>query len=1197
MRIKRLELSGFKSCMDRTVLEFRERITGVVGPNGCGKSNIVDALRWVLGEQSARHLRGKSMEDVIFAGNDRYGAMGCAEVTLVLDNEEPVQNVCEEDGEVDAELSELVAEVRRIPEIQVTRRLYRSGESEYLINGRPCRLRDITELFLGTGVGTKAYSMIEQGRVGQIVNAKPEELRLFIEEAAGTTLYRSRKVAAERKIERTRDNLLRVSDVLRELERQAGSLRRQAKGAVEYQELKEEEESLDRRLSAFRLRDLQARGTQSARELARLRGAEQALEMLQQRGDAERQRCRQRRDQLSRRREAEQSTLFKAEARVAEVERERRYLEQRLREFEASGSDLAGEIDSLAGRKAEAMAERVRVEGEREQLVGQLEEAAAARVSLDARVNELETRRADCAGEVDTVKAALIDALASQATLRNERAALEREIDATEGRAGRLREESSSLGTIAERLVQEVSESQHGLDRLIEDLGTTAGGKQSAAEQLSAVLSRKAEMERKVDDERARVGELRSRLRSLQELHDDFVGYTDGVRAFMSNGGRERTGATSVLADVLEIESGYERAVAAVLQDRLQYVIVPSADAGVAAVDYLKECGAGRASFIPRDPRHHPAEGAVPPGYSLLSDHLKVQGGFESVIAPLVEGVVVADSLEQAGDQWKRNGYRATFVTREGEVVDEAGVVSGGSGRPLDEGILTRKAEIRALQAELSTAADRCAHVTRQYEAVTEEARAADSALSALDTRLHELTVEKVAAEGELELRRQNLVRTKDRAQVVGLELSGLGEDVDRVRSRHRHVTEQLRVCTGEVAGLGEKQASLDEIGRSLELQWRELGEQVQTVRVQEAELRQKRQNVEQRLQSGLATLADIEARRGQLEARRGREQAERQHCRERLSDPSMDCAVFSAEVERLRAIVEGVHAEEDQIQAQMQALEDRVRETNRRLDKRRSEASKVELRFREVELERQKLREGVTERLGIDEEALLGATEVEDELDVAGITRDLSRLRERLRRLGPVNLGAVSELEEIEKRVAELTAQRDDLESSIEHLRGTIAKLNRLSKDRFRQTFEHTNVIFQETFPKLFRGGKASLKLTDENNLLETGVEIMVQPPGKKLGNLNLLSGGEKAMTAISLIFSLFLHKPSPFCVLDEVDAPLDEANVGRFIHMVREMSGLSQFLLITHSKRTMESCDTLYGVTMPEPGVSRIVSVDLAA
>lgn len=1178
--------------MERTVLDFPRGITGVVGPNGCGKSNIVDALRWVLGEQSAKHLRGQTMEDVIFAGNERYGPLGVAEVVITFDNDGSLEHI--EVESVDDE-PDIASALKDVPEIEVSRKLYRSGESEYRINGRQCRLRDITELFLGTGVGSKAYSIIEQGRVGQIVGAKPEELRLFIEEAAGTTLYRSRKLAAERKIERTRNNLLRVSDIVQELERQAASLKRQVRGAVRYKELKAREDELDGRLTAHRLRAISSRADAAKAELDEIIATDVSLRAAMDAAAAGRDKLRERRIEKEKDAEGAQREYYEAKARLAHLEQERRHLGDRIDELGTASQQGAVELAGVETRVAACNDEEQAVLAETEDLRNRLDGVADDRRKAEALVAEVESKLSGLSGALEETKSALVDALSRRASLSNERGNAERSRKDIEGRKLRLEEEARSLDTVLVRLGDDVSASREKVSRLGRELEEASSGKESTATRLSEVLTAKADSERALESARAEVTGLDSRLRSLRELNEGFVGYGEGVRAFMSNGGVERTGAIGVVADVLEIESGYERAVAAVLQERLQYIIVPDSGAGMVGVAYLRETGAGRASFIPVSPRRTAESSPIPAGFSALRGHVRAKEGYQETVAQLMDGVVVAESLQHATEQWGRNGSHCTFVTRDGEILDSAGVVTGGSGRPLDEGILVRRSELRGLEADLLTAKARAERASHRATTVESSARELSGEVAGLDKRVHELTVARVAAEGEHELQRQNLVRTVERREAVTKEVAAYEREFAALLARDSELGSELEAVASEIR---QREKLLEEGSgeRSrLEAERRNRGSALEQVRVGEAETRQKREAAELRLAAVRQSSADFVARRNSLAVRLERDRRELQDARARLDGPELCLDSAREALESSAAAHSGAQAEVEQAKSELAQLQSKLDETTAKLEVVRDERGRVEIKLKECSLERRSIEQSARERMGEVVDNILATTLAEDE-NVAELDAELERTRSSLRRLGIVNVGAVDELEELEGRLVELTSQRDDLEKSIEGLRGTISRLNRLSRQRFKQTFDSVNAIFQKTFPKLFQGGRAWLTLTDETNLLETGVEIFVQPPGKKLGNLNLLSGGEKALTAVSLIFSLFLHKPSPFCVLDEVDAPLDDANIGRFAGMVADMCERSQFVLITHNKRTMECCDMLYGVTMREPGVSKIVSVEMS-
>ena len=1180
------------------MLEFPRGITGIVGPNGCGKSNIVDALRWVLGEQSAKHLRGQVMEDVIFAGNDRYAPLGLAEVSITLDTDGPLPTIAESDDEP----SPIASIVKEAAEIEVTRRLFRSGESEYAVNGRTCRLRDITELFLGTGVGTKAYSIIEQGRVGQIVNAKPDEVRLFIEEAAGTTLYRARKLAAERKIERTRNNLLRVSDIVAELERQAGSLRRQVRGALRYQELRREEDLLDRTLALLKFAALARRREEIDQLLAGERSREAAARDAVRELVASRDAARDRQAHSERQADDVRREFYERRGRLATLVQERQFLEQRQRELEASYAAATSELSGLVGRLGVVRNDAIEVErlrgaceNERFQLG---ETASTSEAELAMREEALVT----VSREVDEARNRAMAALAEEVRLTNECSSLARQREMAAARLSRLRDEDSSLGTLAQQLIAVIAQSRSRLDDVVIEIDSTTSNRDAATRKVGEISLRRRTAEEVADHRKNDVAALESRYNSLQELSEGFSGYGEGVRTIMSNGAHDLVSASAVIADVIDIEPGYERAVAAVLADRLQYVVVPTADDGLRGASYLRESGAGRASFIPLDSLDEGAgasNGSAPPrGFSWLRDHLQIKEGYEKPVQALLGRVAVGPSLSGVVGEWRASTKRTTLVSTDGEVLESTGVVTGGSGKPVDEGILARKAELRGIRIKLVDAEVKAREARASFEKLIAEAEAAGQDLANFDRRLHELTVARVGAEGELELQRQNLSRTRDRAVSLATEIDSLVREDSQLREQHEQLRARMETAAADRHRAEDSTRSLENDKRRLEAEREQARGNLAAVQVRAAALAEQLQSFAQRASSASALESDLDARRIALEERSKRDALELETATARLRDPDVSIERADEDLKAASGRCEQVDAVVVDARDSLAMLEKRMDELNGELDAARERKSGLELTRKECELERGAVENGLRDRLGLGEAELLGDPSLSspEGRDVEAVSEDLERVRASIRRLGTVNVGAVTELEEIDTRLSELVTQRDDLEKSIEDLRGTIAQLNRLSRQRFKDTFDRVNEIFHTTFPRLFQGGRAWLALTDENNLLETGVEIFVQPPGKRLGNIDLLSGGEKALTAVSLIFSLFLHKPSPFCVLDEVDAPLDDANIGRFARLVDEMSDRSQFLLITHNKKTMESCDTLYGVTMREPGVSKIVSVEMA-
>jgi chromosome segregation protein len=1188
MRIKQIELNGFKSFMERTVLELPAGVTAIVGPNGCGKSNIVDAIRWVLGEQSPKHLRGSAMEDVIFNGNADVGPLGMAEVSVLLERSD--EDLLRADADTPGEPAAgdgLPPELARASEILVTRRYFRSGESEYFINQAPCRLKDITELFLGTGVGTKAYAIIEQGRVEQLVNAKPEELRHFIEEAAGTTRFRARKVAAERKMERTRDNLLRVQDVVRELERQMASLQRQAKRAEEYHRLKDELRRLDLRVLAARHRvwsaelgDLDARLGTVADEEARILAE---LERLQESTAS----ARARRAETAERLHAVEEDL--TSARLAATEQQGRAASSLARRAELERRAAAGDAEAtrLGDRLAEADAERRALEGEIARLAEEGREAAQALAAEESQLAELRGMGAPLEQAVEAAKDALVDVLADEARIRNLAEALQRRREELEGKRRRLEEEQRALGERLDANAREREATRAELCRLADDAARMAAERETLLARRTALVGEEQTARERLDGARAACTQLESRTASLRELQARYEGCTQGVATLLA-----RVDGGALLADVLRVPLALERAVAAALGARLRQVVVPTSDDAIEAIRWLGTTAGGSATVLPSDPDRRAAV-IVPPGRRLV-DEIAVDGPHWALAEALLGQVLVADDLDAACALWRQAERPVMVVTLAGEAIDPFGAVTGGSEPPLEETLLARARELRELERTLGDARARVETERDAVDALVGELERTGAAIADLDGRLQALRVAEVATTKDRERLEEERTRIAAELEVGALEASGLAGADGEVSGELAALAERARAEGEHVAGL---RAALGERQRDV-ARWREnlarAEEAHTTLAVRATQASERERAGAARLASVESTCADLGLRRdaahaGAGEAREAMVAAEREHegAVALLADATARIAALGDE----RAALAGEVAAAD---AELSAEDHGERAARDGLERLRETRGEIDRAVTERRFALQGIGDRLAERYGLGVEALadVPAGEAAVDEDEAARAEDI---RARLVRLGDVNPGAMAEYEEVRQRHEFLSQQRADLERSLDDLRQTIAKLTRTSRQRFDETFAAVNAKLGEVFPKVFPNGAAHLELVPVEDSEEPGVEIVVQLAGKKLQSLSLLSGGEKALTATALVFALFLIRPTPFCLLDEVDAPLDEANIGRFNQIVREMAESSQFVLITHNRRTMEAAETLYGITMERPGVSKVVSVRL--
>ncbi len=1262
MRIKKIELIGFKSFADREVVHVDDHVTAVLGPNGCGKSNIVDAMRWCLGEQRAKHLRGSGMRDVIFAGTAKRGAGGMAEVTITFENQ-----------------GDVPVAYLNFTEIAVTRRLFSDGTSEYLINKVPSRLRDINELMIGTGAGAKGYSIIEQGQVGRLVSSKPEDRRYVIDEAAGITRFKSQKQAAERKIAQTTQNLLRVSDVIGELEGRLGTLRRQAQKAARYKRYRNELRDLEWWMASHRYleldmtgRVLEARRVDLAEQVGNLRTAVQThetrlaagrlefsqcearltecqqqvyeLENRLQLGDAEAQY--QRREQEGLRQSVTQS---RAEAGVVQqglagLETE---LEQLLVDYETmgEGDDAAEQAADSLGEQHEAIVHQLR--GAQEQL----EESRSQHATLQARVASAQAHvesRLQAVAELEERRLALGDVVAAA------NAQLEQALSERTGR--------EDACEAAKARVEQLATRRRELD--------------SERLQLRE-QTRSAEVE--LDTLRGELQRARSRLQSLEEIQNRYRGCTSGVQVVMERReqlakqrvvnpdgsesdieiqerGEPSAAVLGIMADFVSAPAHLEAAVSAVLGDRLQGVVVDGPDVGVSGVELLKEVQEGRTAFLPRDCRtpvtleetlaqltrdpsqlvagtpvawakpgtatspfevvdmsqgapsqatlQAPTQGrptisrhellARPGVIGQLAELIDVPDNMGPLAKVLVGDAIVVERLVHALELWHSGVTGSTIVTVEGDRIEPSGVVVGGSSRAVDSALLQQKREIREL--------------TEVVEGLTTDFEAARGRNQLLAERLAEVEELREAIEGEQLQAAENKVHAEQELQRVLRAIDEAtrrveGVDGDRIRL-DQEVAKKRDDASEMSEDLASDRAVLPELeDRIVELQGRL------------AELTDQRDAVSERLTEAKVTLARWQQQRDALEQTKTRLERQVVSERERVKNLSRKAAEGEARIEQLTAAIaaavddremtlelhkqasERVHdAREahDTARLTVDELEVALKNLRRSFEEQREVLGEVELGLKELRLEASHLAEDVMQRFDREVEELIidfhdrpmcGETEKNRQ-------RELKRI---LGRMGEVNLTAIQEFEEVNARYEYLTGQRTDLEDAIAQLQEAIDTINATTRERFQETFEAVNELFQKLFPRLFNGGRAALKLTEPSDLLSTGVEIIAQPPGKQVRSLELLSGGEKALTATSLIFALFLHRPSPFCLLDEVDAPLDEANVGRFCGMVKEMAQTTQFIIITHNKRTMEIADRLYGVTMQERGVSKLVSVNM--
>lgn len=1185
MKIKKLEIVGFKSFVDKSVLHFDHDVTGIVGPNGCGKSNVVDAIKWVMGEQSPSRLRGKAMDDIIFAGSETRGPHGFAEVQITFDNSDGLAP----------------PEYRDYSEIAVARRLDRSGRSDYFINRTPVRLLDVTNLFLGTGVGRRAYSIIEQGRIGYIVSSKPADRRGMIEEAAGITKFKVRKAAAERKMGHTRDNLLRVGDILGELERNLASLKRQAQKAERYKRYRDEVRDLELWIASFRYLELFGETrivrTRLETESAASEGSRLALRVKEAELEAERADT----DRLG-------AEVERSQNRAYELDNEVRLYEGQIQQ----------QLDRLrALREKEQLAERELGEliGQREALAKEHQGLAAALQDLEAAEAEAEQIFARESKELERRRLAVAEAERAVSNARGRVGDAEKRIARAEAvlasfekrrqegheRLERMRAEKDALAQRAAEQEQQAEELAARLEGLKSGREQTAAKKDEIERELRELRDQIRGSDEEVERLREESATKRSRLRSLRELQQKFEGVGAGVRALMTryasdDEARASKGVVGLVADRIQCPPELTQALAGALGERLQEVVVERMDDGLKALDWLRAEGLGRATLWPRRPRRvvqarPPVNGEGVVGW--LSDLVRSAPEDEALVRALVGDVLVVEDLA-AALRLQRDGVDAQLVTREGEHVSSLGALTGGAGDESASHLLDMKREIRELEGVVGTLTQQLEAAVQRHNELRRGIAQRQAAIDSARTQAHDAEIAIVKADKDVRRLQAEATESMRRSEVMGSEIGNLMQALSDASDEETAAQEEIESArkSRDTASQELDAASgiHDERMRAVEEQSRAVTE----VRVRAAQARERAESDRTalgRLERSIEELDQREQRlRGDVEEgakEQGRLSAELLFSREKLH-LTVDSAMKAHEA------LGACRARHDAARHALGEREVGLKQLRAKLEIVGTEVNKLTLRDRELSMELEHLLESIDERHRVDVRKILTDYHARPLPDREQRER-ASELLRLIERMGEINLMAIEEYEEKAERFEKLDAQRKDLEEALKTLERAIREMNRESRRMFKDAFIAVNERFKLLFPILFRGGKAELKLSDPNDLLGSGVEIIAQPPGKKLGSLELMSGGEKALTAVAMIFAIFQYKPSPFCLLDEVDAPLDEANISRFAQAIRQMTDRSQFIVITHSKRTMEFTDVLYGVTMEEPGISKLVAVEL--
>ena len=1157
MRLSTIKLSGFKSFVDPTTLHLPTNMTGIVGPNGCGKSNIIDAIRWVMGESAASRLRGDAITDVIFSGSGQRKPVGSAQVELIFDNS---------DGTIQGEYA-------NFNEISIKRQVSRDGQSNYYLNNAKCRRRDIVDVFLGTGLGARSYSIIEQGMISQIVEARPEDLRTHLEEAAGISKYKERRKETESRIKSTRENLDRLNDLRQEVDKQLEHLNRQAKQAERYQKLKEEHTRVDAELKALHLRSLQ--GELDARNQA-LRQIELRAEQLttEQRAiEARLEEERGKQIEATDHFNAVQGELYRVGGEIARVEQQISYnrdLAERLnraaKETDTALNEVAEhirgdqeQIELLRMALAEAEPQIETLQDEAENRQDALRQAEAAIMDWQSRWDAYarDSGESARAAEVERTRLNFLDKQSLDASSRLNQ--LEDE---------RRKMDVASLSDGAETLLLRQEETKEKVEQL-----TLLLDERKHA--LGTVQEQTRELQHQLNDARSRLQSAKGRMASLEALQHAALGQEKNATAawFDSVG----LGSSRRLGEALDVQDGWERAVETVLAGWLEAAIGEAPHGFGDALANLRE---GQVTII-----------EAQRGNSSGSDRLSARAQGPSAAMALLDRVRAAESFDEAKRIAATLAPGESVITRDGEWLgrDWLRVAKGGQA---GSGVLARERELHALAETIQTLDAQIEELIARQEALKQANFDAERARDDAQRDLYFSHRQLSEIAGQIQSERGKLEAAQNRTARIDTELAELRVRVEQVDAEAREARGRLDTA---VTLMGDQ----EELRLRLDGERRQCLERREDARAAAREVTDQAHQLALKMESKRAALASLEQSLGRMLQQLSTLESRKSELATQIATQSDPGAQLDAELrtyldQRMLVDKQLIEARKalEACDLAFRALEQDRHRVERELSTEREKLSGVRLEEQSLRMRAESHAEAIA-GAGFASDAV--AAELPPEANITDWEAKSADLEQKIRRLEPVNLAAIQEYAEQSTRKTYLDTQHGDLTQALETLEGAIKKIDRETRTRFKETFDKVNAGLQELFPRLFGGGHAYLELTGED-LLDTGVSIMARPPGKRVTSISLLSGGEKALTAVALVFSIFRLNPAPFCLLDEVDAPLDEANVGRFCNMVGEMSERVQFLFVTHNKATMEAANQLCGVTMREPGVSRLVSVDLA-
>lgn len=1178
MHINSIKISGFKSFAEDVELILEPGVTTIVGPNGCGKSNVSDAIRWVLGQQSPRALRCANMQDLLFNGGSNFKPAQRAQASLHITNVE---------GKLALES----------PEIAVRRQLTRSGASDYFINDAPCLLRDITELFMDTGIGVDAYSVMEQSKIDLILNTRPEERRFLFDEVAGITKYKHRKKAALKKLEETEQNLVRINDVIHELQRETESLRRQAEQAGRYQELHDQmkhlELDLNRREHARFAKELTQTQLNLDELMLSVTEANEQIDSTEQQIE----------DATARRAELDglirngQGVVGQFAGKIEQTERQIALYKERQLNIQQQRQRALQAIESLEKQWTEIETQKKEREQEKRQVDVSLQTEESRLTARRRVLAELTTRVTEAESSVETSQEQLLETTNQVSQLETQLASLNNRLEYSAANLDRITERSSTLGTELEAEKASYTQAQRREQQLNADLIRLETEQQKAEEEIRRHQTELRKLESEMRGMQDSLGTSTSRFKSLRDLQATHEGYYTGVRAILKVRETEPErfgGICGVIAELIRTEPDYELAVEVALGSAIQNIVTETAEDAQSGIEFLKRTKAGRVTFLPLDIlRSRPFQGDnllnETGVIGLASELLEYDPKYEVAVQQLLGNTVVVEDLDTAIQLTRRFRHNARLVTLEGELINTSGAVTGGHNTSSTSGLLSRSRELEDLQERIDKLTNQLNEKNTSSKKLAGRLAELQQTRQTLITQAQAHQIEHASLSKVLEQGQRQISQLEGQLNDVAQEEVSLQQETEKARAEHGTVQSELETAT--------------KARRTLQRRIERLSEQIQSEKSKRDEVITSCQELEialagkrEKLQSLDSELLNLQKNQEQIRSRVAEHQAvidsddqTRQELSSQIDEAQRQFLQIEQQKFEAEENVRRLEEESTSLIEQIAEAQKQVRRARREFEKQNRLRHHLEVTTTQLQMQLKAIAARILDKYQITMDQIEVEENPVDDLELMG---QIDTLKTEIEGMGSVNLVAIEEYEEHKKREEFLVTQREDLETSLASVNQAIQKINQTSREAFLSAFEQIRANFQEVFEELFNGGETELLLTDPSDVLESGIDIIACPPGKKPQSITQLSGGERSLVAIALLFAVFKIKPSPFCVLDEVDAALDESNVLRFANLIRTYAQQTQFIIITHNKRTMEIADVMYGVTMEQAGLSKIVS-----